>query len=503
MVTDQQVRRLFTLMQSGHPLATAAAKAGMDERTARKYRRLGKLPSEVAAAHTWRTREDPFTEVWHQVKALLEVNPGLEAKTVFEYLQRAHPGRFADGQLRTLQRRFKQWRALEGPHKEVYFAQEYRPGERCQSDFTWMNGLGVTINGERFDHLIYHFVLPYSNWETGTICFSESFESLADGLENALFELGGVPQWHHTDSMSAAVRRLKGGKKGFTERYEALLRHYGLKALHSNASSPHELGDAEQRHHRFKRALEQALLLRGGRDFESRTAYAAFLDELFVSLNRGRRARFEEEIAALGRLPLRRFKAFRRLTVRVGAGSLIRVLGNVYSVCDRLIGEQVEVRLHATWLEVWYAQRRVHRIDRLRGKGKHRVNYRHVIDSLVRKPGAFAGYRYRSDLFPTHHFRMAYDALVRRLGGDSAAARPYLEILYLAARESEAAVDAALERLQRDGRVITADAVRELVAMGCPRPQTHRVTIDPVDLSRYDALLTAGGDGASLEVAPW
>ena len=269
-------------MSSKHTLATAAAKAGMDEKTARKYRHRGKLPSEVKTAHGWRTRADLFTDVWEELRLLLDTNPGLEAKTLFVYLQRQYPGRFADGQLRTLQRRVKRWRSLEGPPKEVFFAQEYHAGERSQSDFTWMNSLGVRIAGERFDHMVFHFVLPYSNWETGTVCFSESFESLADGLQNALFELGGVPTLHHTDSMSAAVRQLAGGKKAFTEKYTSLLRHYGLKAMRSNPASPNELGDAEQRHYRFKRALDQALMMRGSREFADRASYAAYLDRLFL-----------------------------------------------------------------------------------------------------------------------------------------------------------------------------------------------------------------------------
>ena len=171
MVTDRQVRRLMELLGTGKSLSSAAAKADMDEKTARKYRDLKKLPSEINVEHTWRTREDPFSEVWEEVNDKLEINPGLEAKTLFEDLQLRYPGRFADGELRTLQRRVKIWRALEGPPKEVFFPQEHHPGELCQSDFTHMSSLGVRIHGQRFDHLIYHFVLTYSNWETGTMCF--------------------------------------------------------------------------------------------------------------------------------------------------------------------------------------------------------------------------------------------------------------------------------------------------------------------------------------------
>ena len=207
MVTDRQVRRLMKLLGRGLTMSAAAAGAGMDEKTARKYRKLGRLPGEVAVARTWRTREDPFAGVWEEVRLLLEVNPGLEAKTIFEDLQRRYPGRYADGALRTLQRRVKRWRALEGPPKEVFFAQVYKPGELCQSDFTHMSKLGVRIARQRFDHLLYHFVLPYSNWETGRVCFSESFESLSEGFQSALWELGGVPRKHRSDRLSTAVHK--------------------------------------------------------------------------------------------------------------------------------------------------------------------------------------------------------------------------------------------------------------------------------------------------------
>ncbi len=179
MVTDQQVRSIMKHVRTEKRLSVAAAKAGMDEKTARKYRRLRKSPSECKKSHTWRTREDPFAEVWNGVEKKLEHNPGLQAKTLFEDLQRRYPGELADGQLRTLQRRVKAWRALEGPGKEVFFPQKHEPGALGQLDFTHMEELGVTIARQPFDHLIYHFVLTYSNWETGTVCFSESFESLA------------------------------------------------------------------------------------------------------------------------------------------------------------------------------------------------------------------------------------------------------------------------------------------------------------------------------------
>jgi hypothetical protein len=486
MTSDQQVRRLMKLIQTEETLARAALKAGMDEKTARKYRDSGKLPSESRPSHSWRTRIDPFEEFWEEIRGHLESAPGLEAKTLFEALQREHPGRFSEGQLRTLQRRVKLWRALEGPGKEVFFAQLYKPGELCESDFTHMSSLGVTIQGEPFDHLVYHLVLPYSNWETGTICFSESFESLSAGLQSALWELGGVPGTHQTDRLSTAVHKVDHPEE-FTRRYDGLLKHYGLKGRKIQAAQPNENGDVEQLHFRFKTAVEQALLLRGSRDFADRKAYELFLREIFRRRNAGRKERFQEELAVLRSLPRHRLDADRQVRVRVGQGSTIYVGKNVYSVHSRLIGEEVEVRVRSEHLEVWYAQRQVETLPRLRGQGRHRIDYRHVIDWLVRKPGAFENYRYRDDLFPTSRFRMTYDGLVER--SPSRASREYLTILQLAAQEGESAVDGILHLLIAQEEPITADAVKRMVQSEQGLVPATEIEITAVDLSCYDALL--------------
>ena len=495
MVTDAQVRKLMKLLQSEGTLAVAAAKAGMDEKTARKWRDAGGLPSQRKAEHTWRTRPDPFEEVWPWLTPFLETNPGLQAKELFEYLQREAPGRYADGQLRTLQRRVKVWRALEGPAKETYFPQVHEPGQRCQSDFTHMTSLGVTIQGRPFDHLVYHFVLTYSNWETASICFSESFEALIAGLQDALWELGGVPHGHQTDCLSAAVHKLD-HPEDFTTRYAALMRHYGLEARKTNPSSPHENGDIEQRHHRLYQAVEQRLMLRGSRDFASRDEYEAFLRTILSQLNAGRQDKLAEELAVLRRLPARRLEDFTRQEMGVSHFSTIRVSENTYSVHSRLIGERVQVRLYADHLDVYYAQRHLERIPRLRGKGGHHIQYRHIIDRLVRKPGAFAHYRYRDDLFPTTCFRVAYDTLCAS-HREAAASREYLSILQLAAQKSEAQVEAVLRRLLDTQEPLSAERVEELLEAGTPSDvPAGWAQVPPVDLRLYDSLLP------SLQSAP-
>jgi hypothetical protein len=485
MVTDEQVKRLWQVLSSGKSLAQSADRANMDEKTARRYRRLGRLPSEVAPERSWRTRQDSFAEVWPEVHEQLQEAPGLEARTLFAWLQTKYPGKFDDSQLRSFQRGVKRWRATAGPAKEVFFSQVHYPGRLCASDFSHMKSLAVTIGGQSFDHLVYHFVLTYSNWESVTVCFSESFESLSEGLQDAVWELGGVPQRHRTDRMSLAVNN-GSDMKEFTERYRGLLGYYEMEMEKIQPREPNENGDVEQSHRRFKEAVEQTLLLRGSRNFESREAYGRFLKDLVTVRNAGRRKRLDEELPRLRRLPDRRRESYKRLPVRVDTGSLIHVDRNTYSVPSRLIGERVEVRLYVEHVEVWCAQKEMERFPRLRGRKKHAINYRHIIDWLVRKPGAFENYVYREELFPTSRFRMAYDAL--REAQPKRGHKEYLGILNLAARQSETAVDEALRTLLDSDRPVTQAAVEALVQRAEEVPAVTEVTVEEMDLLGFDDL---------------
>jgi transposase len=486
MVTDKQVRELMKYINSEVTFKTAAIKAGMDEKTARKYRKLGALPSQIEIDRHWRTRKDPFGGVWSWVTDQLTVNPGLEAKTLFEALQREYPGEYPDGQLRTLQRKIKQWRALEGPSKEVYFSQKHHPGNLCQSDFTTMSRLGITISGQPFDHLVFHFVLTYSNWETGTICASESFESLSEGLQNALWKLGGLPKSHQTDRLSAAVHKECHPEK-FTQRYKALLAHYGIEGRRIQARKPNENGDVEQSHHRFKRAVEQALFLRGHRNFKDQDAYRVFLEGIFCQKNRNREKKFQEEVKVLKRLPARRMEDFQVFTVKVTSHSTIRIHRNTYSVASRLIGEKVQVKLFSDHLEINYGQRRLETIPRVKGRNQSRIEYRHIIDWLVRKPGAFENYKYHEDLFPSSRFKMAYDYLKRVT--PQRANKIYLKILNLAAKESETSVNQALQIIFSQELPLDVETVKSLISNENTTSQIIAVEIAPVNLMAYDELL--------------
>ena len=469
----------------------AAMRAGMDRKTARKYVATAKLPSELKTARTWRTREDPFVGDWPTVVTMLAETPALEAKTIFEHLVATHPGRYQDGQLRTLQRHIQRWRASSGPDREVFFPQEHREGEAAQTDFTWATELGITIAGEVFTHMLCVFVLPFSNWQWLTVCLSESMAALRRGVQAALFRLGRVPEYHQTDNSTAATHVLSasdvGTKRPFNAEYLALMRHFGMSPRTIEVGEKEQNGDVEAGHRALKNRLDQALLMRGSRDFETRESWEQFAQQVADKANRGRQERLGRELAVMRVVAVARLPEFVEIDVGVTDWSTIRVKGCPYSVPSRLIGTRVCVHLYDDRLVVFYGNVVQLDVERLRGDGKRRIDYRHIIWSLVQKPGAFARYRYREELFPSVIFRRAYDAIHEHVGGVKGDLE-YLRILHLAATHLEADVEAALDLLLREARPFNADTVKPLVAPDA-RIDVPLVDAPVVDLSGYDDLL--------------
>ena len=488
MVTDQQVRRLFTVQNKYEYRYQAADAAGISSKTARKYRKTGKLPSQCRVEHTWSTRRDPFADDWAFVVQLLEdTQATLQAHTILDYLQRANPGKYHNGQLRTLQRRIKAWKALYGPAKEIFFSQVYYPGQWACSDFTSMNKLNITIAQQPFEHIFYHFVLCYSNWQAGRICFSESFESLSLGIQDALWKLGGVPSLHRTDNLTSAVHKV-GHPDVFTDKYRALSTHYGFESSKTNPASPHENGDVKKSNDLFKKAVDQSLIIRGSRDFDTIEQYAQFLQKIIDRMNENCHKRFAEELEVLRELPNLRYDDYETRTCKVGRGGTFRLLHNTYSAHSRLAGEKIKVRVFADKLEIWYAQRYIETLPRLRGENGHHINYRHIIDRLVRKPGAFENYCYKDDMFPTSLFRIAYNIL-RDTCSIRQASKEYLKILELAAKEGESLVNEALRLLINLDEEIEFEKVKQFIDSKQKAPEPTEVHIEPVDINDYDMLL--------------
>jgi hypothetical protein len=492
--TDAQVRIIMRERNKGHTQEQAAVKANLSScKTVRKYERMGKLPSELKQPRTYRTRMDPFEPDWNELEKMLRDAPELEAKTLFDWLCEREPGKYQEGQLRTLQRRVNEWRVMNG-NPLLTLDQVHQAGEVLQTDGTWMNDLGISLQGEPFEHLVIHSVLPYSNWEWGRVVQSESLLAIRLGLQSALVKLGHVPKIHQTDNTTAATHNLGPSQRdkspeerGFNAEYLQLLAHFGIEPRTIHVNSPNENGDVESSNGGFKRAVVQHLLLRGSRDFENMEAYEAFLWGIMEKRNARRQVKLDEELAVMKPLTVVLWPAVRELNVRVGSNGILRVGSNGYTVPSGLKGKRVLVKVFEWQIEVWYANQRVETLPRQTGVQHYRINYRHVIDSLLRKPGGFRNYRYRDDLFPQAVFRQAWEALQARCSARKADLT-YLRILKLAAGSLEMDVAAALEILLTSGKSWDDQTVAELVQ---PAPLViPELPANPINLATYDQFLS-------------
>jgi hypothetical protein len=475
-------------MKSKHQskLETAAAKAGMSTKTARKYLKLGKLPQSEKDLRMHRTRKDPFEIHWEEIEAMLIESPEFQAKTLLQYLINRYPNIYTQGHLRTLQRRVQQHRAQHGKGKPVIFLQDIQPGRMSQSDWTVMDSLGITLGGQLFSHRLFHFMLPYSQWEAVMICHTESFDTLTQGFEKAVFELGGSLPEHRTDNLSAATKKL-GNSRTFTDRWESFLSHYLVKPSRNNPGESHENGSVEKSHDTFKNAVKQHLLLRGSADFPDLACYEQFLSHIVERRNEGRRLRLQDEIPFFLPLPDRRWQDPVTFSVRVSPSSTIQVLNCTYSVPSRLISYSLIVRVYPDLVALYYGQKMLLTMPRI--EAGVRIDYRHIIDSLVRKPGAFAHYQYRDCLFPTPLFRWAFDELstIKPTCGH----KDYLKILQYAKLHGEAQVIAALE-LCYESHLCPESAQIESY-LKAPSFPAVTVNVNAPDLTMYDRLYSFGG----------
>lgn len=482
--TNEQLRILMKYALT-HPQDVAAAKAGMSLSTAKRYLRMrsGKRKNAEKSPRKWRTREDPFREVWPTLNEMLERDAGLEAKTLMDWLLAQYPGKFDAGQERTLRRRVHDWRVLQGPErKEVMFPQNILPGRQSQSDYTHCNKLEVKIAGVPFPHMLFHFMLPYSRWEFVWICFTESFETLTTGYGRAVRALGYVAPEHRTDNLAAAVPI--GERHVFQSRWTDFLQHFGSEPSANNPGRSNENGSVEKSHDLFKHAMDQRLRLRGSRDFGSVEEYERFLDNAVAERNRQRTDRLKEEIPLLKILPATDWYDPRQYSSTVSAWSTISVGGAVYSVPSRFIGQKLRVLADYVSVKVYYGRHLILHTAR-RESGSKCINYHHVIFHLLRKPGAFRNYQFREELFPRLIFRQAYDALL--IHSEERADKEYLLILNQAALGSEDSVANALTQLLATNLPPTMEMIRPL----CESPKTiPTVEVQEADLDGYDNLLS-------------
>jgi hypothetical protein len=488
-ITDHQVQK-YKQHRLKLSQVAAAAKVGLSERSARRIEIAEALPSQ-RGSRAWRTRTDPLAPVWDsEVVPLLESDGALNAVTLLEELQRRYPGDYDTSVLRTLQRRVRQWRAVYGPEREVYFAQEHPPGRLGLSDFTVCDELEVIIAEIAFPHRIYQFALSHSGWRHAVVMQGgESFVALSNGLQSALWRLGGVPEEHRTDSLSAAFNNLA-EEQELTRRYAALCHHYGMRASRCNPGQSQENGSIESRHDSLKTALDQALRLRGSRHFDARADYEALVERIVGRMNARVAPRLTVERAMLRTLPARRTAEFEEVPARVSKYAIFTVRGAQYSAPSQLIGQRMTVRLYTDHIECWLGGTRVLERSRLRHHDGQRhprdIDYRHLIGALKRKPGAFARWVLRDAMFPRAVYRQTWERLAARLS-EREACKTIVGLLVLAADGHEAQLTTELEQL------IELDQLPDLMALTAllaPRPGVLPVvTVDLPALAGFDDLL--------------
>jgi transposase InsO family protein len=487
--------RLYMKFRQTNTAPIAAAKAGFSPATGYRLAKDPRLPSHRKAPRG-RRRPDPLASVWDsEIVPLLQAAPSLRPVALFEEIIRRHP-ELGPGIRRTLERRVRSWRALHGPEQEVIFRQVHEPGRMGLSDFTDMADLAITIAGQPLDHRLYHFRLAYSGFEHAHVVLGgESYVALAEGLQNALWALGGAPREHRSDSLSAAFRNLdRDAREDLTRRYDALCAHYGMEPSRNNTGIAHENGSIESVHGHLKKGIEDALLLRGSRDFADLCAYRRFVDEIIGRRNARNTARIEVERTALQDLPDRRTADYEDAIVTVTSTSGFVLRKVFYSVPSRLIGHRLRVRLYDDRLEVYLGGTHQFTLPRGRahpnGRHGHVVDYRHVIHALRRKPMALMGLVYRDQLFPRQAYARAFEAMCAKLPA-RVACRTMVDLLALAhERACEADLAVRLDEDLEAGRLPDLKSLRALFSPNADA--VPAITVSYAPLSAYEELATAG-----------
>jgi hypothetical protein len=502
MLQPYQVQVYMRARKQGCTQFQSAVIAGFSERSGRRIE-SGERCANTGEERTWRTRPDPLAEVWEsELELMLKQEPRLEAMTLYEYLVEKYPGQY-EQTLRTVQRRVQAWKALYGDPKEVMFEIRHVPGEMGLSDFTELKDVTITIGGQAFEHILYHYRLAYSGWQyVQVIQGGESFIGLFEGLQNALFACGGVPQIHRTDSLSAAYRNMAGKRyKPLTQLYDQLCEHYRMRPTRNNTGIAHENGSIESPHGHFKRRLTQQRYLRGSFDFESVGDYQRFIGQVVTTLNGKCVTKYTEEKAHLQPLPRYRVADYEELLVRVSRYSTIEVRCVLYTVPSRLIGQQLTIRLYHDRLVGYLGKQQVVELARVRGasSGTQRrarcINYRHIIAGLRRKPRAFLYCTWQSEILPTEQWRTLWQQIGDAWEPDSAA-KLIVEALYIAAtQDKETAVADYLQVQLEVGSLTLAGLQQQFGTTSTVALPSS--TVDQHPLSSYDQLLTSNDSNAS------
>jgi len=463
-----------------------AKECHVDPKTVHKYTDSNAVPKRNTQRQ-YRTRTAPLEVYWPEIEELLKNDPKLKPYAILEFMLDKYPAKFDPSWRRTLERRMEQWAIDNQIAKDVTCSQVHQPGDVLAFDFTEVASLNITVASIPWRGLLFHATLTYSNWEYAELALSESFEAVVSGVQNAFLELGGVSLRLRSDSLTAAVNN-HNSKHNFQIRYNSFLEHFGVAGHRINVRKPEENGDCESSHGHLKDYLDQQLRLRGSRNFETLDEWRAFVAEKILKRNVKRREQFVRDRADLKPLPPSLFPTFTQVDVLVPSTSVIRIKQNTYSIPSHLIGCNLQSRLHADHIALWYRGRKLLEMPRLIGTGQVSFDYRDVIDSLVRKPGGFANYRYREHMFPTIHFRKAFDTAVAQ-HGEQAGVKCYLKILHMAKHYGQVNVESELHRILESRETIDPKAIEAIVSTTSPALLANDPYIEQPDLESYNDLL--------------
>src|SRR3954447_19548501 len=492
--------RLYMTLRNAHDATIAAGKSGFSRASGYRIEDDPRLPSQKNVPRG-RRRPDPLATLWdEEIVSILKAAPGIRAIAVLEEVRRRHPGVSANIR-RTLERRMRAWRALEGPERDVIFRQEHAPGHLGLSDFTDTSVLGITVAGVVLGHRLYHFRLVFSGYEHAHVVLGgESYVALAEGLQNALWGLGGAPHEHRSDSLSAAFRNLtREAAEDQTLRYQELMRHYGMTPTRNNLGVAHENGSIESAHGHLKKRLEDALLLRGSRDFNDLDSYRGFVDEIVGRHNANNRKRIELERPLLRQLPKRRTVDYEEKIVTVTSSGGFCLKRVFYTMPSRFIGHDLRVHLYDDRLACFLGTTSV--LTLRRGwpvsdtKRGHVIDYRHVIHALRKKPMALLNLVYRDQLFPRPAYARAFEVLQHSVG-DKRACKLTVELLALAHESTCEAELAVMIEVELDaGRLPDLAILRE--RFGPSPASVPEIVVHLTPLVDYDQLLGAAMDAAA------
>ena len=510
-VTTEQVKLYMKLRQEDKLTQIGCgAKAGFSERTARTIDHGKHHTQHPHKPRQYKTRESSIDKLWEdELKQKLEDNPALQPTTLFIDLQR----NYVDDQgnpiydascLRTLQRRVREWKAKHGASKEVMFPQKHYPGDQGLSDFSHMKDIGITIAGKPLDHMIYHFRLVFSKYSYVKVILSgESFQALSEGLQEALFHIGGAPKEHRTDSLAAAYKNDKDvANEDLTDRYKELCAYYGMNPTRNNKGVSHENGSVESSHGHLKNRIKQELMVRGRKDFETLAEYEQWLSHVVENSNRRNTKNFKLEQSALHPLPKHKTADYEVKSVKVSSHSMINIKQIKYSVSARLVGHALTVHISQKDIIAYLGSSEVFRTERRyanKVSSKYVIDYKHLIHAFIKKPRAFRYCQYKDELLPNEHYQTIWQYLDRTQAPDSAC-KSILRLLKLSADHNceEALAQACLALIEVDKPIII-ESLETQFNKNNPRLPTQ--TVPSPSINQYDHLLSpsqAGGNYARL-----